>query len=258
MDIVEFAAGEFAAGEFAAGATRLGLADDEVRELVELRRGGECAPVHRRMAELVGARVARVRASLDDALAEQAAAGGVSGGAEPMERAIPLAKAAGVLQAAEEILAAAPATGGCGDGCACSRAASVTAGGYRFSATTVTAEGAPLVCTLDADGDNTDGDNTDGDNTDGDNTDGGSMQRRLGEWRAVLAGATGREEIEDGIAVSFGHGVERTAELGRLLAAEYSCCSFASYHLTIDARGVRMEVRAPAEARDALAAVFGT
>jgi hypothetical protein len=248
MDIVEFAAGDFAAGdfaagEFAAGASRLGLADDEVRELVELRRGGECAPVHRRMAELVGARVARVRASLDDALAEQAAAGGVSGGAEPMERAIPLAKAGGMLQAAEEILAAVPATGGCGDGCPCSRAASVTAGGYRFSATSVTAAGAPLVCTLDADGDNTDG---------------GNMERRLGEWRAVLAEATGREEIEDGIAVSFGHGVERTAELGRLLAAEYSCCSFASYHLTIDARGVRMEVRAPAEARDALAAVFGT
>jgi len=41
-------------------------------------------------------------------------------------------------------------------------------------------------------------------------------------------------------------------------AAEYSCCSFASYHLTIDGDGVRMEVRTPPEARGALAAVFGT
>jgi len=95
----------------------------------------------------------------------------------------------------------------------------------------------PIVCSLEADG--------------------GNMEQRLHEWRAVLAEATGREEIEEGVAVTFGHSIERTALLGRLLAAEYSCCSFASYHLTIDARGVRMEVRAPAEARDALAAVFG-
>jgi len=58
--------------------------------------------------------------------------------------------------------------------------------------------------------------------------------------------------------VTFDHDIARTAELARLLAAEYSCCSFASYQLTIDARGVRMEVRTPPEARDALSAVFGT
>jgi hypothetical protein len=88
--------------------------------------------------------------------------------------------------------------------------------------------------------------------------DGGDLAGRLGEWQAILAQATGREAIEDGVAVTFGHDIARTAELARLLAAEYACCSFASYHLTIDARGVRMEIRAPGEARDALAAVFGT
>ena len=37
-----------------------------------------------------------------------------------------------------------------------------------------------------------------------------------------------------------------------------SCCSFASYHLIIDARGLRIEIRTPPGARDALATVFGT
>jgi hypothetical protein len=96
----------------------------------------------------------------------------------------------------------------------------------------------PVVCTLDADG--------------------GNMAERLGEWQAILAQATGREAIDEGVAVTFDHDVARTAELARLLAAEYSCCSFASYHLIIDGNGVRVEIRAPGEAWDALAAVFGT
>jgi len=62
---------------FAADAERLGLAARDVTELVELRRGGDCAPVHRRMAELVAARLAEVQAELSGALTDQAAAGGV-------------------------------------------------------------------------------------------------------------------------------------------------------------------------------------
>jgi hypothetical protein len=114
------------------------------------------------------------------------------------------------------------------------------AGAERLGTTTpaVIRDGQPIMCTLDADG--------------------GDLARRLGEWRTVLAQATGREATEDGVAVTFDHDVARTAELARLLAAEYSCCSFASYHLTIDGHGVRMEIRTPPEARDALAAVFGT
>ena len=88
--------------------------------------------------------------------------------------------------------------------------------------------------------------------------DGGDMTARIGEWRTILAQATGRENTDDGIAVMFDHDIARTAELARLLASEYSCCSFASYHLSIDARGVRMEISAPPEARDAYTALFGT
>jgi hypothetical protein len=229
-----------APGGFAAGAERLGLAPQEMAELVELRAAGDCARVRQRMAELVTARLAHVRARLDGALAEQAAAGGIGGGAdvEPMTRSIPLAKDAGRLQAAADILTAPPATGGCTDDCVCTRAASVTGGPFALTTPVVTVQGQPIVCTLDADG--------------------GDMAARVADWQSILTQSTRRENTDDGVAVMFDHDIARTAELARLLAAEYSCCSFASYHLTIDARGVRMEVRTPPEARDAYAAVFGT
>jgi hypothetical protein len=98
------------------------------------------------------------------------------------------------------------------------------------------ARGRPIACTLDADG--------------------GDMTERLGEWQAVLAQATSRTATDQGVAITFDHDVARTVELARLLAAEYSCCSFASYHLTIDGNGVRMEIRTPPEAR-AFGALFG-
>jgi hypothetical protein len=85
---------------------------------------------------------------------------------------------------------------------------------------------------------------------------GSDMAVRMTEWRAVLAHATGRERTDRGVAATFGHDVARTAELARLLAAEYACCSFATYRLTIDGSGVRMEIEAPPAARAALAAAF--
>jgi hypothetical protein len=200
----------------------------------------DCAGERARMTDQISTRLGEVQAELDAVLAEQAAAGGVGGGAdtEPLERSIPLAREAGRLHAASEILAAPPEPGACTDDCACSRAAAVASGAYVFSPQALAAQGRPIVCTLDADG--------------------GDMVGRIGEWQAILAQATGREEIAEGIAVTFPHDIARTAELARLLAAEYSCCSFASYRLTIDGDGVRMEVRTPPEARAALAAVFGT
>jgi hypothetical protein len=231
---------------FAAEARRLGLAEREVAELVELREAGDCARVQSRMAELVAARLAQVQAELDGLLAAQAGAGGVgaASGVAPIARSIPLTQDAARLQNAASILATPSATGPCTADCACTRAAAVTGGVYALptaSGTTIAAltpDGQPIVCTLEEDG--------------------GDMTERLGEWQAVLARATGREALDDGVAVTFGHDVARTAELARLLAAEYACCSFASYHLTIDGRGVRMEVRTPPEGRDALAALFGT
>ena len=97
--------------------------------------------------------------------------------------------------------------------------------------------GPPVACTLVADG--------------------GDLATRLDQWRTVLGRATGREQTAAGVAVTFPHDVAGTGELAVLMAAEYACCSFASYHLTIDGAGVRMEVRTLPEARDALATMLG-
>jgi hypothetical protein len=234
-----------ALAEFAAGVERLGLAPHDAADLVELRRTGDCAGVQRRMADLVDARLTQAQAQLASALAEQAAAGGLGGAAPttPILQGIPLAQATGRLQAAAAILASESADGECHDDCACTRAAAVTGGAYIFppqtgTAPAVTADGVPIVCTLDADG--------------------GDMASRVEQWHTILATATRREHTDDGVAVLFDHDIARTAELARLLAAEYSCCSFGSYHLTIDAHGVRMEIRTPPEGRDALTGMFGT
>jgi hypothetical protein len=101
----------------------------------------------------------------------------------------------------------------------------------------VTIDGQPIVCTLDADG--------------------GDPAARLSEWRAILSQASARRDTADGVAVTFGHDIARTADLARLMASEYSCCSFGRYHLAIDARGVHLEIRMPPEARDAFAGMFG-
>jgi hypothetical protein len=228
---------------FADGTQRLGLAPPDVAELARLHEAGDCAPLRQRMAELVAARLDQVQSQLGSVLAEQAAAGGLGAGAatEPLRDSIGLAKSAGRLQAAARILATEPATVACTDDCGCSRAAAVTEGPYVFPSrddATPEAEGQPIVCTLEADG--------------------GDLAGRVGEWDRILGQATGREMIPEGVAVTFTHDVARTGELARLLAAEYSCCSFASYHLTIDARGVRMEIHTPEEGRETLAAMFGS
>src|SRR5256886_1099071 len=147
---------------FAAGADRLGLAEQDVTELVELRGAGDCDRVQRRMAELVAARLGQVQGQLHGLLAEQAAAGGVgaASGVAPIAHSIPLTRDAARLQNAADILAGPPATGACTDDCACTRAASATGGAYVLPTVTgttipaVTPDGQPIVCTLDADGRN--------------------------------------------------------------------------------------------------------
>ena len=47
-------------------------------------------------------------------------------------------------------------------------------------------------------------------------------------------------------------------ELMRLVAAEQDCCQFFNFAITIDTRGVALEVRAPEDALPIVHSVFGT
>ena len=88
----------------------------------------------------------------------------------------------------------------------------------------------PLVCTLEA----------------------GELPGRLQEWRDLTAHVTGRTTIDGGIRLHLDAGAP-LGDLAALMAAERSCCSFFAFALTVDARGLALEVRAPAGAL----AVFG-
>lgn len=85
---------------------------------------------------------------------------------------------------------------------------------------------------------------------------GGAMETRLEEWQLLLEQVVGREPLADGIRLAFGADAPLDA-MAQLVAAEYDCCRFFGFAITVDGRGVALEVTAPTEAQDLVAALFG-
>ena len=83
-----------------------------------------------------------------------------------------------------------------------------------------------------------------------------SLRGRLGEWQNLLQHAVDRRPIDDGVRVEF-DGAVPTGELMRLVAAEQDCCQFFRFAITVDTRGIALEVRAPPEARPIVEWLFG-
>ena len=75
----------------------------------------------------------------------------------------------------------------------------------------------------------------------------GSMKGRLADWNALLAHVERREPIDGGVRSVFAPSVPIT-DLMRLVAAEQDCCQFFRFAITVDTRGVALEVRAPEDA----------
>jgi len=92
----------------------------------------------------------------------------------------------------------------------------------------------PIACTLPAD----------------------STAERLDEWNVLLARVRERSNLDDGVRLTFEDSLD-LAELARLVAAEHVCCSFFAFSITVDGRGVGLEVRAAPDAQSAVAAIFG-
>jgi len=84
----------------------------------------------------------------------------------------------------------------------------------------------------------------------------GLMPGRLDDWRELLSVVTARNAIDGGIRLAF----RRDVPLHRLIdlvAAEQECCQFFDFAITVDTRGVALEVRATAEARPMITTLFG-
>lgn len=136
------------------------------------------------------------------------------------------------LQAAASQLRGQPVDGPCGADCACvgdaaSTATSVAAGDKPSDP--------PVACTLPP----------------------GDVTDRLADWQAVLEHVRARTRLVDGsLRVELDEQIALD-ELTRLVAAEQRCCEFFAFSITIDARGIALEVRAPDGATEIVASLFG-
>ena len=157
---------------------------------------------------------------------------------ETQTRISELVALAGQLQGAKERLAGTRAAGACSSECPCLSDMS-TAGDTGTLALELAGrngEPIPIACTLE----------------------GGKVRQRILDWQQALAGPQRREQVPDGVRLTFAYDTDRAAELGRLAAAEHACCPFFTFSLHVDATAVTFEVVAPARASEIVAAVFGT
>lgn len=87
--------------------------------------------------------------------------------------------------------------------------------------------------------------------------DGDDLPARLAAWREVLEAAQGRMTSPDGsVRLELGTSYD-LGTLAALVAAEQQCCAFFSFAITVDRRGVGLEVSAPDGAQALVAELFG-
>lgn len=227
---------------FIARAKQLGCSLDEIADLASVWDGGRCVTVQQHLRTTVDKKITEAHAQI-----------------------AALITLAAELEHAAAALSAEPLDGPCDDTCACTTASSASgttaapapvavplvakpddptgdaAGSHPVTRSSEPAGEAPIACTLDV----------------------GELSTRLDQWTALLAdkqdllgGVTARRALDDGLRLEFGPDAD-VAELARLAAAEQGCCRFFAFTLTLDARGIALEVRAPADAQPVLAALFG-
>jgi MerR family copper efflux transcriptional regulator len=143
------------------------------------------------------------------------------------------------LQRAAKILELHRPDGPCDDQCGCVTDATLDPVAQPQSVSLVrkmsSTESPPIACTLASE----------------------SMRGRFEEWQALLAHAIQRGNVDEGVRITFGPAMP-LEELIRLTTAEQDCCQFFNFSITVDTRGVALEVRAPADARDVLHGLFGS
>jgi DNA-binding transcriptional MerR regulator len=105
----------------------------------------------------------------------------------------------------------------CGPGCGCDTELSV-----------------PIVCTLSTD----------------------DMSDRSNAWTELLGQAVARESTATGVRVRFDADPHVVSTVADLAVREAECCSFFSFMITVDARGVWLAVDAPPDGRPLLDALF--
>lgn len=126
--------------------------------------------------------------------------------------------------------------GPCDDDCGCTTTGSAPAGPTAVVLTDrqLLAGETPIACTLAAD----------------------DMAGRLEAWRDALEPVVDRTRIDGGVRLTFAPGTPLT-QVADLAAAEYDCCVFFRFAVTVDDRGKALEVTALPEALDLVHALVG-
>lgn len=208
--------------KFIARAKQLDLPLDEIRDLAAVWDAGSCASVQQRLTDLLTAEIADVDIRVADLTAFRAQ-----------------------LVATRDGLGQHTPPGPCGDDCGCLRP---TVAATRQSVRLLTSRpsallpieldatgGQPVACTLT-----------------------GSDQRtRIHEWGALLAAVTRRDNVDGGMRLTLPADADLIAQTARLAALEHGCCRFFDFTIDLTADTAVLTVRAPADARDLLDAVFG-
>ena len=225
-----------------ARAKELGCTLEEIAGLVEAWDADECGPVKHRLRSVVSAKVAEIQRHIAEqvAFAAQLQATAASLAGRPVDG--PCDESCGctaTIDAEAEAEAEADTGAGAGaggesadaGGCGCGTGA--TADAVTLTAANATASPA-IACSLA----------------------GSDVQARIGEWQALLAEVDHREAITDGLRLVFTQPAP-LGEITRLAAIEHDCCPFFGFTVTIDGRGIALEVTAPPDGHVVLASVFG-
>lgn len=86
---------------------------------------------------------------------------------------------------------------------------------------------------------------------------GAEFGERTEQWRSLVARADRREEIGDGLRMSFPPEAELAGQLAALAAAEQGCCAFFDFTLHLTPAALQLSVRAPESATGMLGDPFG-
>jgi DNA-binding transcriptional MerR regulator len=206
---------------FISATKSLGIPLADVAELVKAYDVEDCSTVAHHVVEMVAVRLAETQTRIGEMVA-----------------------LAAQLQTVSARLADAPTSGPCGEGCPC---AATTAGAAprppadrRTSVPLTRAPEPPaaepvVACSLESD----------------------AVPDRVTQWQALVARSLRREPIDGGMALTFAVSPDLVADAARLAAAEQSCCAFFAFTLRLTTGELRLEVQAPADAADVLAAMFG-
>lgn len=83
-----------------------------------------------------------------------------------------------------------------------------------------------------------------------------AVQQRVDDWRRLLGAVVDRVPVEGGLRLTFGPGTP-AADVAALAQAEVGCCAFLAFALTLDDRGMALEVRGPADGAAVVQDLFG-